>query len=117
MAGSLLGGGVFESLALVTEEPLVGIDVWFLMVRFPGADVAPIASLQDWMVLSSLARVQENTLVGREGVCVLINSFHLHVFQNFDKACAQFVDLMMVFLSQHWMDFVMGTKISSNYIV
>ncbi len=22
---------------------------------------------------------------------------------------------MLVFLSQHWMDFVMGTKISSNY--
>ncbi len=27
MAGSLLGGGVFESLALITEEPLVGVDV------------------------------------------------------------------------------------------
>ena len=32
MAGSLLGGGVFESLALITEEPLVGIDVRSLMV-------------------------------------------------------------------------------------
>ncbi len=53
MAGSLLGGGVFESLALITEEPLVGINVWSLMVRFPGADVAPIVALQDWMVLSS----------------------------------------------------------------
>ncbi len=47
---------------------------------------------------------------------MLINSFHLHIFQNLDKACAQFADLMLVFLSQHWMDFVMGTKISSNYI-
>ena len=32
MTGSLLDGGVFESLALITEEPLVGIDVRFLMV-------------------------------------------------------------------------------------
>ncbi len=47
---------------------------------------------------------------------MLINSFHQHVFQNLDKACALFADLMLVFLSQHWMDFVMGTKISSNYI-
>jgi hypothetical protein len=30
--GSLLGGGVFESLVLITEEPLVGIDVQSLMV-------------------------------------------------------------------------------------
>ena len=47
---------------------------------------------------------------------MLINSFHLHIFQKLDKACAQFTDLMLVFLSQHWMDFVMGTMISSNYI-
>jgi hypothetical protein len=32
LAGSLLGGGIFESLALITEEPLVGIDVSSLMV-------------------------------------------------------------------------------------
>ncbi len=32
MAGSLLGGGVFENLALITEEPLVGVNVWSLMV-------------------------------------------------------------------------------------
>jgi hypothetical protein len=32
MTGSLLDGGVFDSLALITEEPLVGIDVWSLMV-------------------------------------------------------------------------------------
>ena len=32
MAGSLLGGGVFESLALITEEPLVGVNVRSLMV-------------------------------------------------------------------------------------
>ena len=32
MAGSLLGGGVFESLAPITEEPLDGVDVWSLMV-------------------------------------------------------------------------------------
>ena len=30
--GSLLGGGVSESLVLITEEPLVGVDVWSLMV-------------------------------------------------------------------------------------
>jgi len=30
--GSLLGGGVFESLILITEEPLVGIDVRSLVV-------------------------------------------------------------------------------------
>ncbi len=30
--GSLLGGGVFKSLALITEEALVGINVWSLMV-------------------------------------------------------------------------------------
>jgi hypothetical protein len=53
MAGSLLGGGVFESLALITEEPLVGVAIWSLMVCFTCADVAPIAALQDWMVLSS----------------------------------------------------------------
>ncbi len=47
---------------------------------------------------------------------MLVNSFHLHVFQNLAKACAQFAGLMLVFLHQHWMDFVMGTKISSNYI-
>jgi hypothetical protein len=29
---SLLGGGIFESLALITGEPLIGIDVWSLMV-------------------------------------------------------------------------------------
>jgi len=44
---------------------------------------------------------------------VLINSFYLHVFLNLDKACTQFADLMLVFLHQHWMDFVMGTMISS----
>jgi hypothetical protein len=32
MTGSLLDGGVFNILALITEEPLVGIDVWSLMV-------------------------------------------------------------------------------------
>ncbi len=32
MGGSLLGGGVFESLALITEEPLVGVNVRSLMV-------------------------------------------------------------------------------------
>ncbi len=32
MAGSLLGRGIFESLALITEEPLVGVDVQSLMV-------------------------------------------------------------------------------------
>ena len=46
---------------------------------------------------------------------MLINSFHLHVFLNLDKACAQFADLMLVLINQHWMDFVMYTKISSNY--
>jgi len=30
--GSLLGRGIFESLALITEEPIVGVDVWSLMV-------------------------------------------------------------------------------------
>jgi hypothetical protein len=29
---SLLGRGVFESLVLITEEPLIGVDVWSLMV-------------------------------------------------------------------------------------
>jgi hypothetical protein len=32
MTGSLLDGGVFDSLALITDEPLVGIDVRSLMV-------------------------------------------------------------------------------------
>jgi hypothetical protein len=32
MAGTLLRGGVSESLALITDEPLVGVDVWSLMV-------------------------------------------------------------------------------------
>ena len=32
MAGSLLSRGVFKSLALITEEPLVGVNVWSLMV-------------------------------------------------------------------------------------
>jgi hypothetical protein len=32
MTGSLLGGGIFESLALITGEPLVGVDIWPLMV-------------------------------------------------------------------------------------
>ncbi len=32
MTGSLLGGGIFESIALITGEPLVGVDVWSLMV-------------------------------------------------------------------------------------
>ncbi len=32
MTGSLLDGGVFDSLILITEEPLVGVDVRSLMV-------------------------------------------------------------------------------------
>jgi len=32
MAGTLLRGGVSDSLALVTDEPLVGVDVRSLMV-------------------------------------------------------------------------------------
>ena len=32
MTGSLLGGGIFKSLALITGEPLVGVDVRSLMV-------------------------------------------------------------------------------------
>ncbi len=32
MNGSLLDGGVFDSLALITEEPLIGVDIWSLMV-------------------------------------------------------------------------------------
>jgi len=32
MTGSLLDGGVFNSLALITEEQLVGVNVWSLMV-------------------------------------------------------------------------------------
>ncbi len=32
MIGSLLGIGVFESLTLITGEPLVGVDVRSLMV-------------------------------------------------------------------------------------
>jgi hypothetical protein len=53
MTGSLLDRGVFNSLALITEEPLVGIGVRSLMVLSPGADVTHIVALQDWMVLSS----------------------------------------------------------------
>ena len=60
--------------------------------------------------------VQENTLVGREGDCVHINSFHQQVIQNLDKACAQLANLMLVVLSQHYIDFVKGTKIFSNYV-
>ncbi len=32
MAGTLLRGGVSKSLALITDESLVGVDVWSLMV-------------------------------------------------------------------------------------
>ena len=32
MTGSLLGRGIFESLALITGEPLIGVDVRSLMV-------------------------------------------------------------------------------------
>jgi hypothetical protein len=32
MTGSLLGRGGFKSLALNTGEPLIGVDVWSLMV-------------------------------------------------------------------------------------
>jgi hypothetical protein len=32
MTGSLLGGGVFKSLAPITGCSLVGVDVWSLMV-------------------------------------------------------------------------------------
>jgi hypothetical protein len=52
-AGTLLRGGVSESLALITDTSLVGVDVRSLMVRFPGADVAPYAAFQDWMAHSS----------------------------------------------------------------
>ena len=31
---------------------------------------------------------------------MLMDSFHLHVFLNLDKACAQFADRMLVFLNQ-----------------
>jgi hypothetical protein len=102
MAGTLLQGGVSESLALITDERQVPMSYRCRPPRLDGT-----------FFLSSCS---ENTLVGREGDCVLINSFHLHVFQNLVKACAQFAGLMLVFLHQHWMDFVMGTKISSNYI-
>ncbi len=53
MAGTPLRGGISESLTLITDEPHVGVDVRFLMVGFPGADVAPVAALHNWMVLSS----------------------------------------------------------------
>ncbi len=59
--------------------------------------------------------VQANTLVGRNEDCMLISSFYLQVFQNLDKVYAQFVGLMLAFISQLWMDFAMGTKISSIY--
>ncbi len=32
MADTLLRGGVSKSLAQITDEPLVGVDVWSLMV-------------------------------------------------------------------------------------
>ena len=32
MTESLLGEGIFKSLALITGDPLVGVDVWSLMV-------------------------------------------------------------------------------------
>ncbi len=32
LVGTLLSGGVSESLALTTDEPLVGVNVWSLMV-------------------------------------------------------------------------------------
>jgi hypothetical protein len=32
MTGSLLGGGVFKSLALITREPLVGVNIRSLVV-------------------------------------------------------------------------------------
>jgi hypothetical protein len=32
MTGSLLGRGIFERLALITGEPLIGVDVRSLMV-------------------------------------------------------------------------------------
>ncbi len=52
----------------------------------------------------------------KKGDCMLMFSFNLLVFQKFVKAYAQFVCLMLVFLSQLWMDFVMVTKISFIYI-
>ena len=53
MAGTLLIGGVSESLALITDKPHVGIDARSLLVYFPGAVVAAVAALHVWMVLSS----------------------------------------------------------------
>ncbi len=41
---------------------------------------------------------------------MLINSFHLNVFLNLDKACAQFADLMLVFLNQNLDGFCDGHK-------
>jgi hypothetical protein len=45
------------------------------------------------MVLSSIVPVEENTIVGRMGDCVLMFSFNLHVFQKFDKFVVPYVGL------------------------
>ena len=110
-AGTLLRGGVSESLTQTCHSLTFG-PLWFDFQVLTSPPMPP--SKIGWHFLPK-ACVQDNTLVGREGDCVLINSFHLHVFLNLDKACAQFADLMLVFINQHWMDFVMYTKISSNY--
>ncbi len=78
--------------------------------------LCPHCALQGWMGLSSSVCVQANTLARRKEDCVLVFSFHWHIFQNLDNSYAQFIGLMLVFLSQLWMDFVMGTKVSSIYI-
>ncbi len=96
--------------------PCMSSNVLILLDWYPDVVIVHTAILQGWMVLSSLVCIKENTLVGRKGDCVLMFSFNLHVFQKIDKAYAQFVGLMLVFLSQLWMDFVMVTKISFIYI-
>jgi hypothetical protein len=53
LAGSLLGVGVYKSLALTTDKPHAGSNVLSLLDWFPGVVVATNAALQDWMVLSS----------------------------------------------------------------
>ncbi len=67
-----------------------------------------------WMVLSSLALAQESIHIERRDSCVLISSFHLHVLPSMVPVFAQFVDLMLACLNQHWMAFVKG-RISLSY--
>jgi hypothetical protein len=85
------------------NKPHTGGGMLYRLSSSLGVHVALAVALLSWMVLSSLALAQGSIHIGRKDAHVLMPSFCQHVLPSFVMVFDHFVNLVLDYLSQHWM--------------